>query len=135
LIFHCKPQANKFLSQKNAQNPRRQLPELCLRPAFPALHNRFDGIIIGGGDKLFGPFSSATMVEPKTRYYRDMEVKMSDAQIVIANHDQEKIKEIVVFEDGEIKVLFWKGCSEKIIVTFGDLISGGWNKVFCRYPA
>lgn len=75
------------------------------------------------------------MVEPKTRYYRDIEVKMSDAQIVIANYDQEKIKEIVVFEDGEIKVLFWKGCSEKIIVTFGDLVSlADGTKYFADTP-
>lgn len=32
-------------------------------------------------------------------------------------------KEVVIYEDEQIKVLFWSGNSERIVVTFGDLIS------------
>ena len=32
-------------------------------------------------------------------------------------------KEVVIYEDKQIKVLFWRGNSDRIVVTFGDLIS------------
>ena len=32
-------------------------------------------------------------------------------------------KETVIYEDEQIRVLFWKGSSDKVVITFGDLIS------------
>lgn len=48
---------------------------------------------------------------------------MSDATSENPSKEQEEKKEVVIYEDDEIKVLFWEGHSEKIITTFGDLIS------------
>ena len=32
-------------------------------------------------------------------------------------------KETVIYEDEQIRVLFWKGSSDRVVITFGDLIS------------
>ena len=34
---------------------------------------------------------------------------------------QEETNNIVIYEDEEIKVVFWDGNAEKIIITFGDI--------------
>jgi hypothetical protein len=46
---------------------------------------------------------------------------MSDATPEKSNREQQENNNLVIYEDDEIKVLFWDGNSEKIIITFGDI--------------